>query len=61
MDKWRKESALLGLDYVDQNGKWRQKSFKTKEEATKEYTTILYQLLSGTHVADRYSITTEEA
>lgn len=56
-----KKSHCWVLDYVDQNGKRRQKSFKTKEEAVKESIRIASDVLSGTHVADRESITIEKA
>lgn len=62
--KWTsggKEKEKWVLDYVDQRGKRRQKTYPTQKKAKEEETRILTEISSGRHVADRDSITIEQA
>lgn len=62
--KWTsggKEKEAWVLDYVDQRGKRRQKTYATQKKAKEEETRILSEISLGRHVADRDSITIEQA
>ncbi|MEE8505464.1 MAG: tyrosine-type recombinase/integrase [Kiloniellales bacterium] len=49
------------VDYKDQHGKRRLKSFKKKKDADSWATSALFQVKQGTHTADSASITVKEA
>ena len=49
------------VDYKDQSGKRRLKTFRTKTEATSWWTKAGYEVKQGTHTADSASITVAEA
>lgn len=62
--KWTsggKEKETWIVDYVDQRGKRRHKSYSTKKEATEGLIKIMSEVSSGNHVAERDSITIKEA
>ena len=59
---WKgKEKSAWVVDYFDAKGKRRLKTFKTKREADDWRSETRVELKQGTHVADRDSITVEEA
>ncbi len=49
------------VDYMDQDGIRRLKTFKTKKEADAEETKIRHEVSQGTHTADSASVTVAEA
>jgi integrase len=59
---WKgKEKSAWVVDYFDAKGKRRLKTFKTKRAADDWRSETRIELKQGTHVADRDSITVEEA
>jgi integrase len=59
---WKgKEKSAWVVDYFDTKGKRRLKTFKTKREADDWRSNTKVEIRQGTHVADRDSITVEEA
>lgn len=62
--KWKhagQEHTCWVIDYHDQGGVRRQRSFPTKTAATAWSTTALKEVVDGTHTADRASITVAAA
>ena len=55
------EQTAWVVDYQDQTGKRRLKTFKTKKAADSWATDTLYQVKAGTHTADTASVTVKEA
>ena len=55
------ERTAWVVDYKDQHGKRRLKTFKTKKAADSWATTALFQVKQGTHTADSASVTVAEA
>ena len=61
---WRSgdtEKTAWIVDYMDQDGIRRLKTFKTKKEADAEETKIRHEVSQGTHTADSASVTVAEA
>ena len=55
------EKTAWIVDYMDQDGIRRLKTFKTKKEADAEETKIRHEVSQGTHTADSASVTVAEA
>jgi integrase len=58
--KWKDKEAWV-VDYTDQQGKRRLKTFRTKKEADAWSVTALHQISQGTHTAISASITVAQA
>ena len=58
--QWVEKEAWV-VDYVDQHGKRRLRTFEKKKEAEAFETTMRGEVVAGTHVADSATVTVKEA